>query len=806
MSVLLPLLAVLVSVGTEIEVVDQVPHSPANQFYLGNQEPLAQSTFVRLPVGAIEPKGWVREQLVREANGFVGNLKEISPWLKRENNAWLSPTGEGVNGWEEVPYWLKGFTSLAYVLKDPKLIEESKFWLDAYIAGQRENGYLGPNSNLVSSDGKPDVWPNMPMLYALRTYYDATKQEKILDALERYFKWELALPDSSLFLSYWEQHRGGDNMEIVFWLYNVRKQQGKELSWLLDLARKIHRKNADWVSGVPNLHGVNFAQAFREPAQFSQLSLEDDELKATEKDWNFMRGEFGQMPGGMYGADENARSGRRDPRQATETCAMVEAMYSHELLLTQTGDSIWADRCEDVTFNSLPASMGSDEKTLRYLTSANMPLSDARSKNPGLENSGPMQLMNPWDHRCCQHNVAQGWPYYAEHLWLGTANNGLAVALYAPSVVTAKVGADQTATITESTDYPFRDTVNFSFSVSSPSKFPFVLRIPAWCPIPQLKVNNKSYRLDRQGHYIVITREWQTGDTVSFRMPMKVQLKTWKVQGGAVSVERGPLCYSLQIGEKWNKVGGSDRWPAYEIKPTTPWNYGISYLRFSVVEEPMTDQPFGDKPPIKIQARGRKIPEWQLDYLGLVPELQASPAKTKEAEEEITLVPMGSQRLRISVFPTAVTRGGNIWKAPSIPQPSLPAKASHCYSGDTVDALTDGMVPKNSGDESIPRMTWWPQKGTEEWVEITLPKETLISRLSVYWFDDRDKGGCRVPESWGTELLENGKWVSGGSKLDGVLNDWDSIDLVAPKKVTKIRVKAMLKRDYSGGILEVRWK
>ena len=40
--------------------------------------------------------------------------------------------------------------------------------------------------------------------------------------------------------------------------------------------------------------------------------------------------------------------------------------------------------------------------------------------------------MNPHDHRCCQHNVAQGWPYYAEHLWLATGGDGLAARCLRP--------------------------------------------------------------------------------------------------------------------------------------------------------------------------------------------------------------------------------------------------------------------------------------------------------------------------------------------------------------------------------------
>ena len=83
-------------------------------------------------------------------------------------------------------------------------------------------------------------------------------------------------------------------------------------------------------------------------------------------------------------------------------------------------------------------------KALRYLTAPNLVLSDRHNKSPGLQNGGPMLHMNPHDHRCCQHNWGHGWPYFAEHLWFATPDNGLAAVLYAASEVKAKVGEDGT--------------------------------------------------------------------------------------------------------------------------------------------------------------------------------------------------------------------------------------------------------------------------------------------------------------------------------------------------------------------------
>lgn len=53
-----------------------------------------------------------------------------------------------------------------------------------------------------------------------------------------------------------------------------------------------------------------------------------------------------------------------------------------------TGDPKWADRCESIAFNTLPATMTADMKALRNLTSPNQVNSDARSGAPELADAG----------------------------------------------------------------------------------------------------------------------------------------------------------------------------------------------------------------------------------------------------------------------------------------------------------------------------------------------------------------------------------------------------------------------------------
>ena len=153
-------------------------------------------------------------------------------------------------------------------------------------------------------------------------------------------------------------------MWSVLWLYN---RTGNET--VLPLIEKLHKNTSDWTQAatLPNWHGVNVAQGFREPATYYMYTGDEAMLQATYNNFNIMRERYGQVPGGMYGADENARAGYFDPRQGAETCAIVEQMASDEILMGITGDPFWADHCENVALNTFTAAMTTDRLGFRLL-------------------------------------------------------------------------------------------------------------------------------------------------------------------------------------------------------------------------------------------------------------------------------------------------------------------------------------------------------------------------------------------------------------------------------------------------------
>ncbi|HET8548423.1 MAG TPA: beta-L-arabinofuranosidase domain-containing protein [Bryobacteraceae bacterium] len=809
----------------DTRVTSGLPTAGGNAFYVGNRAPLLPSPLIKLPTGAVTARGWLKDQLDLMTEGFTGRLPELSRFCKFEGNAWTHPRGEGQFGWEEVPYWLKGFVNLGYLTGNERILAESRRWIEPILATQQESGYFGGRTNLDDAESGArvlDLWPNMIMLYPLRAHYEATGDKRILEFMTNYFRWQATLPLERFLPGSWQKWRAGDNLDSIYWLYNYTGD-----TFLLDLARVNHERTADWAGGIPTWHGVNLSQCFREPAQYYQQTKDPRYLRATHRIYSTVMDLYGQVPGGMFAADENARPGLFGPRQAAESCSMVEMMHSHELLLRITGDSVWADRAEEIAFNSLPASMTPDLKGLHYLTAPNMPQLDRADKSPLIQNGRDMLSYNPYQYRCCQHNVAFGWPYFTEHLWLATQGNGLAAVFYAASEVRATVGDGAEVTIASMTGYPFNDQIAMTLTTARPVRFPLSLRMPAWTVAPRVAVNGTPLPAPAGAPgWLTIDRLWTTGDRVEVTLPMTIRVRRWPKNHNAVSVERGPLAYSLQIGERWEQYNKDDKWPAYEVFPATPWNYalvldpGQPERSFEVVDRGTRGrQPFTpDDVPVTLRAKARRIPQWKLEPNGLVEELQDSPVATAEPEEQVTLIPMGAARLRIAMFPEA-GRGRSAKPWTDYAPLATASKPSHF---NPPSALHDGKLPSSSSDTSIPWFVWEDAYGSREWVQYTFSAPRRIRRVEIYWADEDIKrssgrvpsdlrlmlptdGAVRLPASWRLLWWDGTAWqpVSGIAGYPVRKDELTALHF-APVTTTMLRLEAQLQRGAAAGILE--WK
>jgi hypothetical protein len=327
----------------------------------------------------------------------------------------------------------------------------------------------------------------------------------------------------------------------------------------------------------------------------------------------------------------------------------------------------------------MPAAFMPDYRSLRYLTAPNMVVSDSKNHAPGIANAGPFLLMNPFSSRCCQHNHTSGWINYAEHAWMATPDAGLAAVLFAPGEVSARVGAQSGyATIVTETKYPFDDMITFTVKANAQSEaFPLYLRIPSWAEGATVLVNgNPQQGSLKPGSYARLHAKWKPGDVIALKLPMQLCIRSWKENKDSVSIDYGPLTFSLKIDETYNLVDSTknamgdsgwqsdadpSQWPSHEILPGSAWNYGLILDRANPAKSieivrkpwPKDDYPFTNaSAPIELRVMGKAIPGWTIDEHGLCAVLPQSPVESDAPTTDLTLVPMGGARLRISAFPT----------------------------------------------------------------------------------------------------------------------------------------------------------
>lgn len=669
-------IAVMLLSGALTHTLPSEAHQPKPDslpsLYVQNRAPLAAKKYLDLPFGAIQPKGWLKTNLTKMRDGMTGSLDTLYPTVLGSRNGWLGGDGDV---WERGPYWLDGLAPLAFILDDKKLQQKLQPWIEWSILNQQPDGYFGPVPPEKEPTPEPglqrdrarDWWPKMVMLKVLQQYYIGTKDKRVLDLMLNYSRYQLkTLPATPLgYYSWWGSQRAGDNLLVVYWLYNLTGEK-----FLLDLGEIIHKQAFDWtgtflhtnyLATTYKFHGVNLAQGIKEPVIYYQQNPQQQYLDAVKKAFADIKTYQGQAQG-MYGADELTRGG--DPNLGSELCSTVELMYSLENMMTITGDVSQMDHLEKITFNALPTQISDDFATRQYYHQVNQVMVSRFHRNFVTNYDGTDQcfgLLTGFP--CCTTNMHQGWPKFVQNLWHATPDNGVAALQYAPSEVNIKVANGVDLKVIEETEYPFGDQIKFTMRLKGEAIFPFHVRIPAWCKEARVLINGERWQTAPGNQILQLVRKWKDKDIVTLELPMETKISRWFNQTAAV--ERGPLLYGLKIGEAWKTVQNQDKYGNYrEVHPTTPWNFGLSDQAVKNIESSFAFKklkPVGDNPwnlenaPVQITTRGKQIPEWQLYNEAAGPVMYSGIKYLKEApEQEITLIPFGCTTLRIAQFPVVL--------------------------------------------------------------------------------------------------------------------------------------------------------
>lgn len=634
-----------------------------------NRAPLTPNTIAPLPLGSIRPEDWLRRQLELLRDGLTGRLDALWPQeVIGANSGWLG--GDGDCG-DRAPYYLEGLIALAWTLDDEALKAKAMPWVEWMLASQREDGWFGPQANA-------DYWPLMVALRALRLYFTATGDKRVLVLMDRFFKYQYAnLNDHPL--TEWAVARGGENMELALWLYNLTGQKH-----LIELCRRLRGQTLDWPNYFhtfantvpmskslkwdrlsealdeekneplvgerrPYFHtqyhlsqGVNIAIGLKAPGVVNLFKSGFKEQGGFRFGWSKLLRHHG-VANGMFTCD--AHLSGNSPIQGSEAQAVAELMNTLETLLG-LGDFAqdYVDCLEKLAYNALPAIFKGDMTACQRFQQVNQ-VKLSREERPWYNGDDGANLFTDVGEAldggaACCHGA---WPRFVSSLWYATADGGLQVVSYAPCTVRATLDGVPVR-LRVSGGYPFRDAVDIQISVRQPCEFPLYLRMPAWTRQPMVYLPDGEIMQVRSGDVTCVRRRWRSGDVIRVELPTMPRVTKWYHQSGAV--ELGPLLMALRPEVRWRRSGA-----AWEAEAVSPWNYAL------VRDEPMKavylegpEFPFGaGEAPVKVLAKAVPL-DWSLDG-GSCASVPMVPVIREEDAQVIELTPYGGAALRIGQFP-----------------------------------------------------------------------------------------------------------------------------------------------------------
>ena len=685
----------------------------------------------------------------------------------------------------------------AYSLKahpDAELEKLADSVIDRIAAAQEDNGYINTYYTLKEPDKK---WTNtrvMHELYCLGhmteaavAYYQATGKTKLLEVTEKalahvgeifgmepdkkrevpgHEEIELAL------VKLYELTGNQKYLEMSKFFIDIRGDQSKRTDTLQGHYSQDHipvRQQSE-VTG----HAVRAMYLYAGMTDIAAHTGDVELIDAVDRLWESVVRKKMYITGGIGARHEGEAFGddyeMPNDTAYCETCAQIGlVLWAHRMNLLH-GGSEYADVVERELYNGVLSGYSLKGDEFFY-------------PNP-LSTRGGYGRQPFFDCACCPTNVVRFIPSIPGYMY-ATKDNTIIVNQYVTSEATITL-PDGTVTIKQETKYPWDGALKFvvtsKANVGSAGGFNMKFRVPNW-----------HFERSDAGYTDLISVKWgeKFEQTFYYPMPVKRMVANPNIQAdrGRVALQRGPIVYCFEQCDNPDvdlKRLVLAREQDYKVEWKPDLFGGVNIIKCKDVNgKELTAVPY--------YAWAHR----ELTGMDVWVRQDGLPRRPK------TELPIWQGRLYCELTPAMLTGDSE----PLTIYDLTTVTSLYHLAKDMPEAVFDELEPKNSNDHTIPRLTWWDHKGTDEWVELAFDQPQKVSSVGIYWFDDAPRGGCRVPASWSLTYKQGDQWlpVKTSNQYETTKDRYNSIAF-EEIETSALRFNVKLQDGFSGGVLEIKVK
>lgn len=550
---------------------------------LNAQKKLEQLT--SLPFGSVKPSGWLKEQMQKDIDGFVGNLDQIVPELindpiystgrlqKHSKVKDLGNLKEGdAEGDEQYQWWNSetqsnwwdGYLRNVCLLDDTKGIEKVKKYVESILATQDEDGYIGIYDNELrykfnSENG--ELWSKATLYRGLLAYYEYTKDEKVYKAIEHAVDnvmQNYPINASSPFNS-GTSFNGGvshgltftDVLERLYVHTKDEKYRDYALFVYNDFSTTYQSEADAQLHNIlnPNYtlksHGVHTFEHIRTLIIATYASQSSELSNALDIYLDRIKNAT-TISGGAIGDEWIAGRNADATLTGYEYCSLQELLDSYCLLLQKTGSATVGDEIENIFYNAAQGSRNPNHSCIAYLKTDNS-FEMLGTKNGEIE---PDRKQTRYKYSpahqdvavCCNPNAGRISPYFIQNSWMKENETTLVATLLMPNILETSINGNKVL-IENSTEYPYQNIFKLRITQTKSSTFTVNIRKPNW--VKKVKTN-ESFKIEND--FIVIEREFAANDSIRISFDAEVQVN--KDNAGSHYFTYGALLFALPINAK----------------------------------------------------------------------------------------------------------------------------------------------------------------------------------------------------------------------------------------------------------------